>query len=210
MALVPDPIEVYHFTHLRNLPGIIADGIHSDATCRREQLTQVEIGANDIRERRLRLNVGRVGPGGCVGDYVPWYFGPRSPMMFTLGKNNYEYQQGFDEVVYLVSNVPAMLNLGCDWIASDRNAALSLAEFTDDVRQLDEHISWEVISAKYWNDYVDGSDLRAAEFLVHDSVPWEAIELIATKTPSTKVKVERLIADHMHCPPVIVRTGWYF
>lgn len=210
MALAPDPIEVYHFTHLRNLPGIVANGIHSDAACRRERLTQVEIGSNDIRERRLRLSVEAVGPGGYVGDYVPWYFGPRSPMMFTLGKNNYEYQQGFDEVVYLVSSVPAVIDQGCEWIASDRNAALSLAEFTDDEQDLDEHISWDVIRARYWNDYVDGGDLRAAEFLVHDFVPWEAIELIATKTVATKAKVERLIGDHRHCPPVTVRPGWYF
>jgi len=208
---VPDPIEVYHFTHLRNLPGIIEDGIHSDATCRRERLTQVEIGSNDIRERRLHLRVGRVGPGGCVGDYVPWYFGPRSPMMFTLGKNNYEYQQGFDEVVYLVSSVRTVIDQGCEWIASDRNAALSLAEFTDEERDLDAHISWDVIRAKYWNDYVDGADLRAAEFLVHDSVPWEAIELVATRTAATRAKVERLIGDHRgHCPPVTVSPGWYF
>lgn len=210
MTTVPDPIEVYHFTHLRNLPGIVVEGIHSDTTCRREQLTQVEIGSNDIRERRLRLHVGPVGPGGCVGDYVPWYFGPRSPMMFTLGKNNYAYQQGFDEVVYLVSSVPTMGDLGCEWIASDRNAALSLAVFTDDERDLDEHISWDVIKTRYWTDYVDGGDLRAAEFLVHDSVPWEAVELIATKTTTTKAKVERLIADHRHCPPVTVSPGWYF
>lgn len=206
----PNPIRVYHFTHLRNLAGIVVDGIHSDATCRRERLTQVEIGSNAIRERRLRLPVGRVGPGGCVGDYVPWYFGPRSPMMFTLSKNNYEYQLGFDEVVYLVSSVPTMVHLGCEWIASDRNAALSLAEFTDDEGELGEHVSWAVIGAEYWNDYVDGADLRAAEFLVHDSVPWEAVESVVTRTAPTKTKVEGLIAGHEHCPPVTVRPGWYF
>lgn len=210
MGLPPNPIRVYHFTHLRNLAGIVVDGIHSDATCRREGLTQVEIGSNAIRERRLELPVGAVGPGGCVGDYVPWYFGPRSPMMFTLSKNNYEYQQGFDEVVYLVSSVPRMVHLGCEWIASDRNAALSLAEFTDDAGELGEHVSWDVIGARYWNDYVDGADLRAAEFLVHDSVPWEAVESVVTKTAPTKTKVERLIAGHEHCPPVTVRPGWYF
>ena len=101
----PNPIRVYHFTHVRNLSGIVGSGLRSDADCRRRALTKVEIGSASIRERRLSLPVGDVGPGGCVGDYVPWYFGPRSPMMFTLGKNNYEYKQGFDEVVYLVSSV---------------------------------------------------------------------------------------------------------
>lgn len=92
MTSPPDRIRVFHFTHLRNLEGIITEGLWSDAACRREGLTEVEIGSAGIRERRLRLPVGDVGAGGYVGDYVPWYFGPRSPMMFTLTRNNYEYR----------------------------------------------------------------------------------------------------------------------
>ncbi len=210
MATPPDPIHVYHFTHVRNLPGIIEEGLHSDAACRREGLTEVEIGSVGIRERRLQLPVGDVGPGGCVGDYVPWYFGPRSPMMYTLNRSNYEYQAGFDEVVYLVSSVPRIVALGGEWIASDRNAALRLAEFTDDIDSLQEHISWDVIGDRYWTDYPDGSDLRAAEFLVYQSVPWEAVEAIVTKTEVTREQVEALVAGRVHCPPVTVSREWYF
>lgn len=210
MATPPDPIRIYHFTHLRNLPGIIEEGLWSDAACRREGLTQVEIGSAGIRERRLNLSVGDVGPGGCVGDYVPWYFGPRSPMMFTLSRNNYEYQQGFDEVVYLVSSVRRIVSLGRAWIASDRNAALTLAEFTDDEASLGSHISWDVIAARYWTDFPDGADLRAAEFLVHEYVPWEAVRAIVTKTENTRAMVEDMVAGLDHSPPVTVRSQWYF
>jgi len=210
VSSAPDPIRVYHFTHQRNLAGIIAEGLRSDAACRRDGLTEVEIGSVGIRERRLHLPVGDVGAGGCVGEYVPWYFGPRSPMMFTLTRNNYEYQEGFDEVVYLVSSVPRIIALGCAWIASDRNAALSLAEFTDDEISLREHVSWDVIKARYWTDYPDGADLRAAEFLVHEVVPWEAVETVATKTDDMRDRVQAMLAGLDHSPPVIVRSQWYF
>jgi hypothetical protein len=210
---VSSPIErirVFHFTHLRNLEGIIAEGLWSDAACRRDGLTQVEIGSMGIRERRLHLPVGDIAPGGYVGDYVPWYFGPRSPMMFTLSRNNYEYQEGFDEVVYLVSSVSTLIGLGCAWIASDRNASLSLAEFTDSEDELPGHVSWDVIKARYWNDYPDGADLRAAEFLVRDTVPWEAIEAVATKTEEARERVEDLVTGLEHTPQVVVRRQWYF
>ena len=205
-----DPIPVFHFTHLRNLPSVISRGLQSDAACRRDALTQVEIGAHDIRERRLRLAVGDVGPGGYVGDYVPWYFGPRSPMMFTLNRNNYEYRDGFDEVVYLVSSVSRIISLGGSWVASDRNAALAIAEFVDDHSLLQEHVSWEIIRARYWRDFADGADLRAAEFLVYESVPWEGVEFIVTKTDETRVKVEGLLLGLDHAPQVHVRSQWYF
>jgi ssDNA thymidine ADP-ribosyltransferase, DarT len=210
LAAAPDPIRVYHFTHIRNLAGIIDGGLRSDAACRREGRTAVEIGSAGIRERRLHLAVGDVGPGGYVGDYVPWYFGPRSPMMFTLNRNNYEYQEGFDEVVYLASSVPRIVSLERAWIASDRNAALALAEFTDDVDALTDHISWDVIAARYWTDFADGADLRAAEFLVHESVPWEAVEAIVTKTKGTCERVKTMVAGRDHCPPVTVSREWYF
>jgi hypothetical protein len=206
----PDPIIVCHFTHVSNLEGVIESGLRSDSLCRHDGLTAVEIGSADIRERRLGLPVGDVGPGGCVGDYVPWYFGPRSPMMYALKQNRYEYQAGFDEVVYLVSTVPTIIGLGCEWIASDRNAALNLAEFTDDETQLDDHISWEVVKAKYWTDYPDGVELRMAEFLVHESVPWEAVGAIVTKTEGTRARVEAMIAELDHCPQITVRADWYF
>jgi hypothetical protein len=131
-------------------------------------------------------------------------------MMFSLNRNNYEFQEGFDEVVYLVSTVPTIIRLGAEWIASDRNAALSLAEFVDEVDDLDGHISWDVIAAQYWNDYPDGADLRAAEFLMHESVPWEAVTGIVTKTEATRAKVEALVAGSAHTPPVTVRSQWYF
>ena len=206
----PDPILVYHFTHIRNLASILEKGLQSDAACRREDLTQIEIGSNAIRERRLTYPVGDIGPGRCVGDYVPWYFGPRSPMMYALSHNNYEYKDGFDEVVYLVSSVPKIIALGWDWIASDRNAALHLAEFVDDERSLADHISWNVIRARYWTDHPDGADLRAAEFLVHESVPWQAIEAIVTKTEQARSKVEALVAGSVHVPAISVRAQWYF
>lgn len=206
----PNPIRIVHFTHVRNLPSIVESGLVSDAGCRRSGLTQVEIGSSGIRERRLMLPVGNVGPGGFVGDYVPFYFGPRSPMMFTLCRNNYEYQQGFDEVVYLVTTVPRVLALGLGWVASDRNAALATAGFIDDAAALGTHVSWEVIAAKYWNDYADGADLRAAEFLVHEFVPWAAIGAIVTKTEDTKERVGRLLNGASHAPRVTVGRDWYF
>lgn len=206
----PDPIRLFHFTHLRNLAGVIAGGLKSDAVCRRERLTEVEIGSAAIRQRRLELPIGDVGPGGFVGDFVPWYFGPRSPMMYALSRDRYEYQEGFDEVVYLVSSVPKIIALGSQWVASDRNAALNLAEFTDDVNALAEHVSWDIINARYWTEYADGADLRAAEFVTHESVPWEAVEAIVTKTEDARARVEFMIAASVHRPTVTVCSAWYF
>lgn len=206
----PNPIRIYHFTHVGNLEAIIKHGLRSDAACRRDGLTSVEIGSSDIRERRLARPLRGVGAGGFVGDYVPWYFAPRSPMMYALNQNRYEYKDGFDQVVYLVSSVPRVVASGLHWVASDRNAALALAEFTAEEADLPEHISWDVIAARYWRDFLDGTDLRAAEFLVHDTAPWEVVEGIVTKTERTQRDVLAMLEGCSHSPAVSVRAQWYF
>jgi len=44
-------------------------------------------------------------PYGCVADYVPFYFAPRSPMLYKLHKGGVpNYTGGQDPLVYLVSS----------------------------------------------------------------------------------------------------------
>jgi len=205
----PSPVVLHHFTHLRNLEGIVANGLRSDAACRAEGLTQVEIGAPGIRERRLRLPVG-AGPRGFVGDYVPFYYAPRSPMMFTLGKQNYDFQQGFDDVVYLTSTLEDIDAAGIGWVASDRNAALSIASFTDEFSSIGDHVRWDVMRLRYWNDVPGGADLRAAELLAHDHVPWELVRRVTARTRQAGDRVMVMLDGLAHQPQVDVRPEWYF
>ena len=211
MASRPVPTEVVHFTHIHNLEGIIESGLHSDAHCRQNGLTDTQIGDLNIRERRLALPVG-AGPGGFVGGYVPFYYGPRSPMMFTLDKNDQTFSRDCSrgEIVYLVTTIERVVDAGHRWVASNRNAALSLADFTDDIAELDDHVAWEVMSAKYWRDFDDGKDLRMAEFLVPNHVPWELIGSIVVRSHAAAGRVHEWLASAGHRPQVIVRPGWYF
>ena len=75
----PVPTPVMHFTHVANLPGIIANGLVSDVLARQTGATQVEVGSPSIKERR-RAKAVPCAPGGIVGV-------------------------DFDRVVYLVSSL---------------------------------------------------------------------------------------------------------
>lgn len=209
----PSPTYLYHFTHVRNLPGVVEQGLLSDAACKESGATQVEIGSSEIKARRLARAV-PIEPGGCIGDYVPFYFAPRSPMMFTLGHNNYEYRGGFDEVIYLVTTLERVLERGLRGVVSDRNAAQALASFVAADADLDAHVDWPLMAQRQWGRISadpERPDRRMAECLVHGRVPWEAITGIAARTADTADEAARVVGPSgMARASVVVRTGWYF
>lgn len=73
---------IYHFTHIDNLAPIrAATKLRCDSVAR-EGVLRTEVGDPDIKESRRRRSI-PIEPGGRVGDYVPFYFAPRSPMMYA-------------------------------------------------------------------------------------------------------------------------------
>jgi len=76
--------SILHFAHGRNLPTVLAAG---ELQCHRSAATVVDVADVSIKARRTTIAVG-CGPGGVVGDYVPFYFAPRSPMLFRLHREH--------------------------------------------------------------------------------------------------------------------------
>jgi hypothetical protein len=54
-----------------------------------------------------------------VADYVPFYFAPRSPMLYKLHKGGVpNYTNGQDPLVYLVSSAEAVAASGASFVFS--------------------------------------------------------------------------------------------
>ena len=81
-------IRLYHITHVDNLAGIIDEGgVWSDNDVAKRAPGRVRIGYSRLKEIRSRTPVGSVSPGAFVSDYVPFYFAPRSPMLYVIYKH---------------------------------------------------------------------------------------------------------------------------
>jgi hypothetical protein len=206
-----DPSDPWllHFTHVDNLPGIIEKGLLADTADKGEVR---ECGQPSIKERRRSREVPEC-RGGVVADYVPFYFAPRSPMLFSiLGGRVKEHGTDQSQLIYLVTQLSRVITHGLPWVAADRNAVLHPAKFTVDRRRLEDHIDWAVMEAQYWRNTVnDGSRMqrRMAELLVHGSVPWSVISHVVTCCERrAAIAKDRIPATNP--PRVLVRPNWYF
>jgi hypothetical protein len=208
----PDPIWVYHFTPVENLPGIIeSEGLSCKNQCTTQQ---VSIAHEHIQDRRSSKRV-PCWPGGNLHDYVPFYFCYRSPMMYAIkGRRVASYDRGQGELVYLVLKLQAVAETGLKFIFTDRHAVTDHVAFYTDPDDLGR-VDWDLMSSSRWNDipeYLDRKDRRQAEFLVHAFVPWDLVAGLAVMTSYMKEKVERLLARYPTPSrrPVVVRRGWYY
>jgi hypothetical protein len=211
----PVPTRVFHMTRIERLPSVIEHGLLSDNVCRRRQITGVDIGYDHIKRRRA-LRVVPCGVGGTLADYVPFYFAPRSPMLYAITRGLVSAEAACTEqIVYLVSSTQTLREAGLTVIASNRHAELGYAGMTDHDGDLDDDdfIDWPLMTAVYWNNTPDDPDRkerRQAEYLVHPRVPWQVIEGIATKTERARLQVERVLGTAGVSTPVVVSAKWYF
>ncbi len=206
------PTWVYHFTPIENLPGMLElNGLACNNQC---ETQQVSVAHQHIQDRRRRKRV-PCGPGGNLHDYVPFYFCPRSPMLYAInGGAVTSYDKGQGDLVYLVLKLQTAVEAGLDFVFTDRHAATGHAAFYADLADLRE-IDWTLMRAKWWSDspeYPDRKERKQAEFLVHGFVPWDLVEFLAVMTPRMRERVEAILAQHppsTHKPVHVVR-GWYF
>jgi len=209
----PRPIWLYHFTHVEHLPGIIENGLVCDSQVG-GLLTQ-EAGDRGIKERRRRAAV-TCYPGGVVADYAPFYFAPRSPMLYRIRMGGVATYNGSQrDLVYLCTTVEQLEGMGLQVVVTDRNAVLTFARFATARAEwsADGFVDWDLMAQRDWyndEDHPDRKERRMAECLVHHALPWEAVMAIGCFDDSVAESVRATVEQQTHQPDVLVRRQWYF
>lgn len=209
----PVPTPIVHFTHIDHLATVVEHGLLSDSAASAAGLLGMEVGNREIKDRRRRRQV-PVPPGGVVADYAPFYFAPRSPMIFAISRGAVpEYQDGTEALLYLVTTVERLHEAGLVPVFTDRNAVLDITQFATNLATLDGLVDWTLMQATYWYntpEEPDRRERRMAECLVHQLVPWQAFGSIVTKNEERKAQVESILAGFDATIRVEAQPNWYF
>ena len=210
---VPAHPKVYHIAHVDRLPSIISDKyLWCDAEIIRRKPPGTAIGMNSIKQRRLN-NALNSYPNLRVGDCVPFYFCPRSIMLYLIHQANHpelDYQGGQGLIIHLQADLHTVVdwadeNSRC-WVFTLSNAGANYFEDRKDLAKLQE-IDWAAVQATYWQSCKEG---KQAEFLLEHSFPWELVERIGVKSEAVHDHVANTLAAGKHRPPIELCPDWYY
>ena len=211
--LVPTEPKIYHIVHVDRLSSIIADGcLWSDSVMLNRQDTGTTIGISEIKERRRRLKLNSY-PDLPVGGCVPFYFCPRSVMLYLIYRADHPellYRGGQKPIVHLEAD----LRQTVDWANANKrrwaftlsNAGANYFEDFTNLNQLDK-ISWEAVQARDWRDYRHG---KQAEFLIERSFPWSLVSRIGVHSDATRDTVLGKLHKSCYRPSVEIKRDWYY
>ncbi|MBN2290022.1 MAG: DUF4433 domain-containing protein [Candidatus Glassbacteria bacterium] len=212
---VPIPTPILRLIHIDNLQIYLQRrGLHAPNREPNNGLIYRTIHNIDIQlNRRIRRIL--LGPQGVIHDYVAYYFGPRSPMLFQLHTGRVEgYLEGQEPLIYLVSTAQAVQESGTGFVFSNGHGIVHYTDWFYNLNDLDK-VDWETVYGKIWLNTVEDMDRqrrKQAEFMVYQFCDWSLIHRIAVINETVKSRVETILqgfpAD-LH-KPVEIRREWYY
>jgi hypothetical protein len=206
--------------HVDRLASIVDGGqFYCDAELARRGAAGTNIGMASIKERRLTQLQLPSHPGLYVGHCVPFYFCPRSIMLYVISRRDHPelaYRDGQEPVVHLELD----LRRTVAWAeANDRRWAFTLSNagayyFEDRANLADlDDINWNAVQTNRWaGQGIDRSvkEGKQAEFLVENSLPWELVDRVAVHSQSYVARAAAAIARGAHRPTLEIKRDWYY
>lgn len=209
---IPNIVMVYRIVHIDNIDYLLKHGMYINSSSKADP-NYINIGDNTLINQRKNYTVSINPPNGVLGDYVPFYFGPLSPMLLNI-KTGYRgiTCRPQSEIIYICCKLIDITNNCSEWCFTDGHAKTSITEFYNDVSYLNV-ISWDIVAERYWNNTKDDYDKmrkKQAELLVKNHVPVNCIyELVVFDYPS-KVFVENIIQNLGLNIPVLINPNNQF
>lgn len=193
-------------------------GVRCDADVARNKLPGTIIGMGNIKARRLSTPLGSY-PDLHVGDCVPFYFCPRSVMLYMIYKANapdLPYRGGQSPIVHLCARLNEAIAWAGKhekrWAFTTSNAGSSYFEDYNSLENL-QKINWAAVQEQHWSGSgvsPAAKEEKQAEFLFESAFPWELIRYIGVYSESIYRKMEKLLAKSVHRPDLNIRREWYY
>ena len=192
----PEDWVVWHFTHVANLPAIAAAGVMLPDSAVSAEVNVAYDSVKALRREKV-VQPDPAYPRSFVSDHVPFYIAARSPMLYVVCRYG-AHGGGAAPLVFLGARLGDIAATpGLTWCASDGNAAAGFTRFSRDLSTLGSFVDYELLCHRDWENTDDDPNRksrRAAEVLVHGSLPLELITDVACHNDATCAQAQTLLS----------------
>jgi ssDNA thymidine ADP-ribosyltransferase, DarT len=163
---------LYRMTHIENIPHILQHGI-THLSSPNANPNFVPIGDKSLISTRndFILNNGK-----RLGDYIPFYFSVRTPMLYVVQHGyNMVAPTPAENIIYCRCSIQDILDLKLDFVFTDGHAVdgFSTQYIPENIPDIQSLLDMKAIDDKYWRDEndLDKKRRKEAEFLVLGDIP---------------------------------------
>lgn len=199
-------LYAFRMVHINNVPYIMKNGIiHHDSPL--ADPSYITIGDNEVIRKRKQETYNGLN----LDGYIPFYFGPRTPMLYVIqyGKNGV-LKRSAEELVYCVIRLQDIMDSHLSGCFTDGHAMSEITNIYDitELANIDKYVNVADVFEKYWRDEndLDLKRRKEAELLVKENIPSKFIRGFIVYNEKAK---ETLIAYGVTQPIAICPSYYY-
>ncbi|MBP9993428.1 MAG: DUF4433 domain-containing protein [bacterium] len=197
----------FRITHIDNIPHILRNGIvKADSPLRDDNY--VSIGDQQVIRVRTEMAV----DDRRISDYIPFYFGPRSPMLYVI-QHGYNGVQSVEpwNIVYCVIRLDDVVNNNIDCVFTNGHALSKITTFfpKECLIGIDNIVKYDDVYSSQWDieTDIDLKRRKEAELLIKNDLPPQFIKGFVVYNEEAKQKMMMMGIDENK---VVVAPGYYF
>lgn len=207
---IPKPTLIFRIIHRKNLEILLEEG-KLFAPNYSTNPNYISIGeTNLIRQRGDKAII--ISPFGTMKDYISFYFGVRSPMLYCIWNGFDVQQRPQHDIIYLISSIEKLEELKVKYVFTDGHSFAGYTQFFNDPKNLNQ-IDWRTIRSRNWANTDDDPDKKRrkeAECLVYREVSVDAIFEIVVYNQAAYDYILNVLNEKNKNIPVALRRDWYY
>ena len=147
-----------------------------------------------------------------ISDYIPFYFGPRSPMLYVIqhGYNGVQRVEPWN-IVYCVIRLDDVVNNNIDCVFTNGHALSKITTFfpKECLIRIDDIVKYDDVYSSQWDieTDIDLKRRKEVELLIKNDLPPQFINGFVVYNEEAKQKMMMMGIDENK---VVVAPGYYF
>jgi len=205
-------ILLYRITHIKNLDYIFDIGKLTCPNHPEKDPNYINIGDSILIQSRSNKQI-YLSPYGSFNDYVSFYFGPRSPMLYNIWKGyNGVIQRPQDDIIYIITSFSNVKDCGKQFVFFDGHGYNHLSECYNNDSGLKE-IDFKAVNSEFWYETEEDPDIKRrkqAELLVFSELPIQCIIGLGCYSEEVRLEIIKKISKKNLNFVCNVRKDWYY